>query len=300
MKAALFPGQGSQAVGMGSKLYETSDIAKVLFESANKTLGYDIKNLMLNGPIESLTSTENAQPALLASSYAYYKHYVNENSEIKIAACAGHSLGEYTALVAAEVIDFEDAIMLVHKRGKYMQEAVPAGKGGMLAVMGLGEEEILGFCSKVTQGIVEIANLNCPGQTVVAGDKKGLAEFQDIASGSKIIPLNVSAPFHSSLMKPAADNLAKDLDAITFNEPKIPVIANVTAKAITNAEESKELLKQQVCSSVRWTDSINYLVNELSNNQTIEFGPGGVLTKLCKRINKEIKREQFDDKALEQ
>ena len=298
MKAALFPGQGSQTVGMGSKLYETSDIAKDLFESANKVLGYDIKDLMLNGPIENLTSTENAQPALLTSSYAYYKHYVNENSDNKISACAGHSLGEYTALVAAEVIDFKDAIMLVHKRGKYMQEAVPVGKGGMLAVMGLSEEEILNFCSKTTQGVVEIANLNCPGQTVVAGDKKGLAEFQDIASGSKIIPLNVSAPFHCSLMKPAADNLAKDLDAITFNEPKIPVIANVTAKTITSAEESKELLKQQVCSSVRWTDSVNYLVSEFSINQTIEFGPGGVLTKLCKRINKEIKREQYDDKAL--
>ncbi len=297
MKAALFPGQGSQAVGMGSKLYETSDIAKNLFESANNILGYNIKDLMLNGPIESLTSTENAQPALLTSSYAYYKHFTDSGN--KVDACAGHSLGEYTALVAAEVISFEDAVMLVHKRGKYMQEAVPAGLGGMLAVMGLGEEEILNFCSKVTSGIVEIANLNCPGQTVVAGDKKGLAEFQDIASGSKIIPLNVSAPFHCSLMKPAADNLAKDLDAIYFNEPKIPVVANVTAKAITNAEESKELLKQQVCSSVRWTDSVNYLVNELSVNQTIEFGPGGVLTKLCKRINKEIKREQYDDKILD-
>ena len=213
---------------------------------------------MLNGPIESLTSTENAQPALLTSSLAYYKHFLDKGNQVD--ACAGHSLGEYTALVAAGVINFEDAVMLVHKRGKYMQEAVPVGLGGMLAVMGLGEEEILDFCSKVTGsdgngGIVEIANLNCPGQTVVAGDKKGLAEFQDIASGSKIIPLNVSAPFHCSLMKPAADNLAKDLDAISFNEPKIPVVANVTAKAIASAEESKELLKQQVCSSVR---SVSY------------------------------------------
>jgi len=251
---------------------------------------------MLNGPIEELTSTQNAQPALLTSSYAYYKHFTSQGSCVD--ATAGHSLGEYTALVAAEVLSFEDAVLLVNKRGKYMQEAVPKGAGGMLAVMGLSEEDILGFCSKVTQGVAEIANLNCPGQTVVAGDKKGLAEFQDIASGSKIIPLNVSAPFHCSLMKPAADNLAKDLDAITFSEPKIKVVANVTAKEITSADESRELLKQQVCSSVRWTDSVNYLVNNLSINETIEFGPGGVLTKLCKRINKEIKREQFDDRVF--
>ncbi len=296
MKAALFPGQGSQSVGMGQKLYDNSEVAKDIFETANKILGYDIKNLMLNGPIEELTSTENAQPALLTSSYAYYKHFTSQGNSVD--AAAGHSLGEYSALVAAEVISFEDAVLLVNKRGKYMQEAVPKGAGGMLAVMGLSEDEILDLCSKVTQGVVEIANLNCPGQTVVAGDKVGLAEFQDIASGSKIIPLNVSAPFHCSLMKQAADNLAKDLDAITFSEPKIKVVANVTAKEITSADESRELLKQQVCSSVRWTDSINYLVNNLSVNETIEFGPGGVLTKLCKRINKDIKREQFDDKAF--
>ena len=296
MKAALFPGQGSQSVGMGQKLYDNSEVAKDIFETANKILGYDIKNLMLNGPIEELTSTENAQPALLTSSYAYYKHFTSQGNSVD--AAAGHSLGEYSALVAAEVISFEDAVLLVNKRGKYMQEAVPKGAGGMLAVMGLSEDEILDLCSKVTQGVVEIANLNCPGQTVVAGDKVGLAEFQDIASGSKIIPLNVSAPFHCSLMKQAADNLAKDLDAITFSEPKIKVVANVTAKEITSADESRELLKQQVCSSVRWTDSINYLVNNLSVNETIEFGPGGVLTKLCKRINKEIKREQFDDRVF--
>ena len=295
MKAAIFPGQGSQSVGMGLKLSQQSNIANEIFDRADRALGFALSKLCFEGPIEELTKTQIAQPALLTSSYACYCEFIAQGG--KVQAAAGHSLGEYTALVAAGTLRFEDAVVLVNKRGKYMQEAVPQGQGGMLAVMGPSEEDLRKIIVQVSSGVAEIANLNCPGQTVIAGDKAGLAYFQDLAasSGAKIIPLNVSAPFHCSLMKPAADMLAKDLDATEFKDPIFPVVANVTAKKTSSGAEARELLKRQVCESVRWTDSINSLASDLGVTEVIEFGPGGVLVKLCKRINAGIGRLQVED-----
>ena len=285
--AALFTGQGSQKIGMGKSFYEASDEAKRIFAVADEVLGFKLSQLCFEGPIETLTLTENAQPALLLVSYVAYKL-----SGIKPTAGAGHSLGEYSALVATQSLRFEDAISLVHKRGKYMQKAVPAGTGKMLAVMGPEEKEILEVISKISNGdsIVEIANLNTPGQTVVSGNNSGAEEFTKSATekGWKVIPLNVSAPFHSSLMKSAADNLAVDLDSTEFNAPQFPVYANVTARAVTDGAEARELLKQQVCGSVRWFESVRNMIREHGITHTIEFGAADVLTKMQKRIDDSV------------
>jgi [acyl-carrier-protein] S-malonyltransferase len=289
--AGLFPGQGSQSVGMGAAFAEQSEQARELFERADKALGYSISELCFKGPIEELTLTQNAQPALLTLGYLAYSE-----SDIKVNGLAGHSLGEYTALVAAESLSFEDAVQLVHKRGRYMQEAVPEGRGKMLAVIKSSVEDIKEAISEVTSGVVEVANYNSPGQTVVAGDVEGIDAFATAiaAKGGKVIPLQVSAPFHCSLMKPAAEQLSKDLQAITFATPKLPVYANVTAAKIESGEEACELLKQQVCSSVRWTESMQNMISELGIQAVVEFGPGGVLSKLMKRIDSSVKGHSVD------
>lgn len=293
----LFPGQGSQVIGMGADFYNNSENAKEYFELADKVLGYSLSKLCLEGPIEELTLTQNAQPAILLISTISY-----QLSGIKLTTAAGHSLGEYSALVAAGAISFEDAILLVHKRGCYMQEAVPTGQGKMLAVMGPTEKEIQNIINSVTTGVIEIANLNSPGQTVVAGDVLGVDTFATAiqAKGAKVIPLNVSAPFHCRLMKPAAEKLSKDLDAITFNPLNFPIYANVSAEAVTDPEEAKELLKKQVCGSVRWTDCMLNSINDQGITTAVEFGAGSVLSKLLKRIKPEVKRQEvFDLKSLE-
>jgi [acyl-carrier-protein] S-malonyltransferase len=289
---ALFPGQGSQSTGMGKAWYESSSQARELFSRADDALGYPISKLCFEGPLEELTLTQNAQPALLLVSYVSYLL-----SGIRVDAAAGHSLGEFTALVAAEVISFEDALILVHKRGTYMQDAVPVGQGAMLAVMGPSEEEVSGYIAKGARGVVEIANLNSPGQTVLSGQADAIKEFSAYLSekGAKVIPLNVSAPFHSSLMQPAAEKLSTDLDAVVFNDPRFPVYANVTAKEIVSAEEARDLLKKQVCGTVRWTAEVGNLVHEQSITHAIEFGPGGVLSKLLKRTIPEVRRFQVSD-----
>lgn len=287
--AGLFPGQGSQSVGMGRTFYESNELGKEIFEQANKALGFSLSNLCFNGPIEELTLTKNAQPAILTTSYIAYTL-----ADIPVSVAAGHSLGEYSALVAAKSISFEDAVSLVHKRGTYMQEAVEPGQGAMLAIIGPTPEEIQTIIDKVENGVVEIANLNCPGQTVVAGDVKATEQFSKLMSetGAKVIPLNVSAPFHCSLMKSAEEKLARDLDAISFNDPVFPIYANVTASAVRTAEEVRKCLKDQVCGSVRWTESIQNMITQESIEKTVEFGAGGVLTKLMKRIDKGIAREE--------
>ena len=295
--AGLFPGQGSQSVGMGADFLEHSEQARALFQEADVLLGYSLSELCLKGPLSELTLTQNAQPALLLAGYVSFLE-----ADIPVCATAGHSLGEYTALVAAGVLKFSDAIQLVHKRGRYMQEAVPQGAGGMLAVLGPDEAELQAIIDSLAEGIVEIANLNCPGQIVVAGDSKGIAAYAAALKdkGMKAIPLNVSAPFHCRLMKPAADSLAKDLDATTFSKPRIPVFANVSAAAVTTGDEAKELLKQQVCASVRWTDAMRNLVAQQQTSCIIEFGPGAVLSKLMKRIDPSVERlEVFDRASLE-
>ena len=287
--AALFTGQGSQKIGMGKSFYDASDEAKRIFAAADEVLGFKLSQLCFEGPIETLTLTENAQPALVLVSYVAFKL-----AGIKPVAGAGHSLGEYSALVAAQSLKFEDAIMLVHKRGKYMQEAVPAGSGKMLAVMGPQEAEIMEVISKISSGsnIIEIANLNTPGQTVVSGNNSGADEFSKLAAEKswKVIPLNVSAPFHSSLMKPAADKLAVDLDKAEFKALQFPVYANVTARAVTDGAEARELLKRQVCGSVRWFESVKNMIGEHGITGTVEFGAADVLTKMQKRIDDTVEK----------
>ncbi len=281
----LFPGQGSQKVGMGHDLFETQESTKELFIRADKVLGFELSKLCFSGPEEELTLTKNAQPAILVSSMGAYSAL-----QPTLAAAAGHSLGEYSALVAAGSINFEDAVQLVHKRGSYMQEAVEPGAGAMVAVMGPTESEISQIIESLEQGICEIANLNCPGQTVVAGEKNAVAQFTDSMSknGGKCIPLKVSAPFHCSLMEPAAEQLSKDLDALTISEPSFPVFSNVTAKPQVSANEIRNNLKQQVCSSVRWTESMQNIISQYKPDRAIEFGQGAVLSKLLKRIDKSV------------
>jgi len=293
----LFPGQGSQAVGMGADFFEHSEIGKELFQQADRSLGFPLSNLCLQGPIERLTLTEHAQPAILLVSIISYRH-----TQLRLAAAAGHSLGEYSALVAADAISLEDALQLVHKRGRYMQEAVEPGAGKMVAVMGPSEEEITEALKLVQKGVAEIANLNSPGQTVVSGDNLGVDTFAHILQerGGKIIPLNVSAPFHCSLMKSAADKLAKDLDAISFRDPSFPIYANVTGHAVETGEQARALLKQQVCGSVRWTECMLNAAAEKQITHAVEFGAGAVLSKLLKRIKPEVTRFDVPDlKSLE-
>lgn len=294
--AGLFPGQGSQSVGMGADFYHSTETGRSIFAKADAVLGYSLSKLCLEGPLEELTLTMNSQPAILVVSYISYLQ-----AEIPLTAAAGHSLGEYTALVAAGALEFEDAVSLVHRRGRYMQEAVAPGQGKMLAVMGPSEEEIRQTAAEIDAGVIEIANLNCPGQTVVAGDLAGADAFAEkiAAAGAKVIPLNVSAPFHCSLMKPAAEKLAKDLDATTFAAPKFPVYANVNAKPVASAAEVRERLKEQVCGSVRWTESMVNLIEGHKIELAVEFGPGAVLSKLLKRINSAVARQEvFNSQSL--
>lgn len=282
---ALFPGQGSQAVGMGHGFYEKHELAREVFNQADRSLGFPLSELCFHGPIEKLTLTEYAQPALLTVSTIAFTL-----SNLSPTAAAGHSLGEYSALVAAGCIDFSDAVQLVHKRGRYMQEAVASGAGKMVAVMGPSVEEIRDHLAAITEGIVEIANINCPGQTVVAGDNVGIQNFSNIITptGAKLIPLNVSAPFHCRLMQPAADRLAADLAAVSFKDPKFPVVANVTAAPVSKGGEARQLLVKQVCATVRWTECVEILLKQFKPDRAIEFGPGGVLVKLLKRIDRSI------------
>ena len=286
---AVFPGQGSQSVGMGRDFYEKSEQARELFELADKALGFSLSRIILDGPIDELTLTQNAQPAILLVSTVAYNH-----AAMKPAAGAGHSLGEYSALVAAGVISFEDAIVVVNKRGRYMQEAVPAGAGKMIAVMGMEEGPLNEQIAAVKSGVAEIANINSPGQIVAAGDVAGIDELSALLgkAGAKVIPLNVSAPFHCKLMKPAEEKLATDLAAMTFNDPKFPIYANFTGKAVTSGAEARELLIKQVCGTVRWTECVLNAVAEHGVSGSVEFGTGGVLTKLIKRIAPNLERKE--------
>lgn len=288
----LFPGQGSQTIGMGKELFEKDELSKELYALANETLGFDISNLSFEGPLEELSKTEIAQPAILLCSVIAYRKWQRENEGLKLEFAAGHSLGEYSALVASEAITLEDALVLVNKRGKYMQEAVPSGKGAMLAVLGIEESELRDACEKI-DGIVEIANLNAPGQIVVSGEKEAVLQLKEIFPDKKLIELNVSAPFHSSLMKSAEEKLSIDLDKTKIKEPKFPIISNITANYISNPDEIREALKKQVCGSVRWTESMQLALKESASIRAIEFGNGKVLSGLIKRIDRKFLVEQF-------
>lgn len=286
--AILFPGQGSQSVGMLTELLQSSDIVKATFSEASAALGYDLADLVLNGPEEKLNQTHRTQPALLTASVAIYRDWLAANPDADV-IMAGHSLGEYSALVCSEVISLSEAVKLVENRGLYMQEAVPAGVGSMAAIIGLGDDETKAACAAAAQGeVVSPVNYNSPGQVVIAGHKAAVDRASQAckdAGAKRALPLAVSVPSHCELMKPAAEKLAIDLAALTFNTPKCAVINNVDVKAETSADAIKDALVRQLYSPVRWTETVQALVAQ-GVTQSYEFGPGKVLTGLAKRIDK--------------
>ena len=286
--ALVFPGQGSQTVGMVSELLADSDIVKATFAEASDALGYDLAALVLNGPEEELNQTHRTQPALLTASVAIYRQWLAANPDADV-VMAGHSLCEYSALVCAGVVSLSEAVKLVENRGLYMQEAVPAGTGSMAAIIGLGDDEIKAACEASANGeVVSPVNYNSPGQVVIAGHKAAVERASEAckeAGAKRALPLAVSVPSHCELMKPAAEKLAADLAALTFNTPKCDVINNVDVKAEQSSEAIKDALVRQLYSPVRWTETVQALVAQ-GITQSYEFGPGKVLTGLAKRIDK--------------
>ena len=291
----IFPGQGSQKTGMGKDLYDNFASSKEIFALADKALGFEISKLCFEGPDDKLKPTQIAQPAILTVSIAAFSA-LNKLPQ----AVAGHSLGEYSALVAAKVLSFEDAVRIVNMRGKFMQEAVPAGLGAMSAVIGMEREKLIACCkSASSKGIVEPANFNSPGQIVISGSKEGVEEASRLckeAGAKKIIPLAVSAPFHCSLMKPAADKLATELDKINFSNASIPVYSNVTATAQTDGLKIKELLVRQVTNPVLWEDTLKALDGS-GFDTFVEVGSGKILSGLVKKTVENAKIYNVEDSS---
>tara|TARA_Y100000816_G_scaffold282714_1_gene258733 strand:- start:387 stop:1325 length:939 start_codon:yes stop_codon:yes gene_type:complete len=292
MNAILFPGQGSQIVGMGSEFYNNFEIVKKIFKEADDKLNYKISKIILEGPEDQLKLTQNTQPAILTVSYAIFSVLKNEfNFDFKSTKfLAGHSLGEYSALVSSNAIKFNDAIYLLFERGKSMQEAVPVGKGKMIAVLGSKIKEVNNLIKQVNiKDACEIANDNAEGQTIISGDSESVNLLQNILKDNKIkfIPLNVSAPFHCSLMSSAAQKMKDKINSTNFSKPSFDIVCNVTSKPENNPENIKNLLIEQICSTVRWRESIINMYNENVTN-FIEIGPGKVLSGMVKRTVKNI------------
>ncbi|MBS4221596.1 ACP S-malonyltransferase [Lederbergia citrea] len=295
--AFVFPGQGSQTVGMGKAIADANIKAKEIFESADRRLGNELSSIIFNGPQETLTQTTNAQPALLTTSIALLQCI--QEAGIKADYTAGHSLGEYTALVASGAIEFTDAVYAVSKRGEFMEEAVPNGEGTMAAVLGLDRNVLQEITETITNSgdSVQLANLNCPGQIVISGTTEGVQRAGEKAkeSGAKrVLPLQVSGPFHSSLMKPAAEKFRAILQEIELNDAAIPVIANVTAAPTISSDDIQEKLVKQLYSPVLWEDSVEKMI-ELGVDTFVEIGPGKVLSGLIKKVNRSVKTFSVQD-----
>ena len=297
--AMVFPGQGSQAVGMLKDLAENYSVVKSTFDEASQVLGYDLWTLVQDGPADELNKTWQTQPALLAASVAIYRVWQSINGP-QPEFMAGHSLGEYSALVCAGVIDFKDAIKLVELRGKLMQEAVPSGTGAMFAIIGLDNDSIRKACEQAAQGqVVAPVNFNSPGQVVIAGNKEAVERAGALckeAGAKRALPLAVSVPSHCALMKPAADKLATTLNNMTFNAPQFAVINNVDVKAESSAENIKAALIAQLYSPVRWTETVEEMAKQ-GVTLLVEMGPGKVLTGLTKRIVDSLSACAVNDKA---
>ncbi len=297
--AFVFPGQGAQYVGMGQELANEYPVANEVFEQASEAIGYDMKELCFNSSVEELKLTEKTQPSILTASIAVYKVLLEKG--ITPEGVAGLSLGEYSALVATGVLDFSDAVKVVRQRGKYMQEEVPAGIGGMAAVLGLDGTLVEEAC-KETEGVVEPANYNCPGQLVIAGEVKAVeaaAEKCREKGAKKVVMLPVSAPFHTSMLKGAGIKLSEEFNSISFKPMTYPVVANVTADYVTTHEDVRSLLIDQVSSPVMWENSIKKMVED-GFDTFIEVGPGKALSKFIKKISRDVTILNVEDvKSLE-
>jgi [acyl-carrier-protein] S-malonyltransferase len=295
--AFVFPGQGSQAVGMGRALAEAFPESRAVFDEADQALGFALSRLCFEGPEEELRLTANTQPAILATSVA--AHRALEARGLRPAWVAGHSLGEYSALVAAGSLSLADAVRTVRRRGEYMQEAVPVGQGAMAAILGLELAAIESACAEAAQGqVVSPANINCPGQVVIAGHKEAVARVIEAckARGKRAIPLPVSAPFHCALMLPAQERLAADLASLPFRDPSVPLVNNVDAKVARTADECRQGLVRQVSAAVRWQQSVE-LLRQQGVTTFVEVGPGTVLTGLIKKIDRESRVYAAGDPA---
>lgn len=303
--AFLFPGQGAQAAGMGADLARAYREAREVFEAADAALGFPLSTLCFEGPAERLQETPITQPALLTASVAVLR--VLERYGVRAGAAAGLSLGEYTALVAAGALDFADAVVLVHRRGRFMEEAVPAGQGAMAAVIGLPRDRVEAVCREAAAAapappgggpaVVEAVNYNCPGQIVIAGHAGAVAlagELAREAGAKRVLPLAVSGPFHSRLMAPAAARLAEEIERVPVADARFPVVSNVTAGYVTAAEEIRRLLVKQVASPVYWEDGMRRLLAD-GFDRFIEVGPGSVLAGFLKRIDREARVEGVQD-----
>jgi [acyl-carrier-protein] S-malonyltransferase len=288
--AFVFPGQGSQKIGMLSELAEQYSLIKETFDQASDVLGYNMWELIQQGEQEAINLTERTQPILLASSVAIWRLWNEKNGAIP-SQMAGHSLGEWSALVCSGVVDFADGLNIVRARGQYMQQAVPVGEGAMAAIIGLDDKAILEACANAQSlGVVDAVNFNAPGQVVIAGSNAAVEAAMEsckAAGAKRALPLPVSAPFHTSLMKPAADNLADLVNTVNFSAPQVPVVHNVHAQTETDPEIIKALMLEQIYSPVKWVDCVNQLKNNGATT-LIECGPGKVLSGLTKRIDREI------------
>ncbi len=296
--AFLFPGQGSQAVGMGKELAERYPVARQTFEEADDALGYKLSRICFEGPEEQLRLTEITQPAILTASVAAYRAVCEKG--LQPSFVAGHSLGEYSAHVAASTLTFADAVRTVRNRGKYMQEAVPVGVGGMAAILGMEPDKVIRICHDAAQGLVcEPANINSPEQIVISGHALAVeraAKLADERGAKKARLLPVSAPFHCSLMKPAQDRLAGDLNVLPFSNPTIPVVCNVDAQEVRDAGSAREALIRQVTGAVKWQQSVRLLISR-GAHRFVEVGPGKVLWGLMRQIDRTPAAAYVNDDA---